>query len=570
MTFFFPGTMAEESCQSHESRSQIFEETLDCSGDNPPTKRARIITNPVQGSTLRAHINQSYLEKSFKQMIGTAFEEATSERDLGTSASILNEPFTCCILPNFVKENDFLEGLKEELLELNFINKSNDLYKFQQSEALQNFTSPHILALRKLLYDDFLSWLKDVTRISFSDTVDMTCSKYNHTDVLLCHDDELDGRRIAFILYLVPPWQEADGGLLDLFDMDEHGQPKSVVKSLVPKWNNLVFFEVTPKSFHQVSEVLSSEKCRLSVSGWFHGPTVPRQPPYKESRKALTSHMELEESVFCQWISDSYLNVVNQSEVQDTFSEASEIQLPAFFEKKKFDEVYAALQREDIKWEKCGPPNKRCYEVGNPSTLPAVVQECVRVMQSEFTFLLFSNFTALKLHEQAPCGEESDEDEQRSEGQEEERVLKEGKEDEQPHTVGRSTENDAEIPGTVPRKMPTSNPQCRAELRRWTHGCYTLLHDTDTEGSEFALDASIFFNTQNFSPDGGGFVSYIARGEDEELLNIFPEDNSLCLVYRDKDTLRFVKHINQSFVKSRETSSNKQSAFYELYLVFYE
>ena len=31
------------------------------------------------------------------------------------------------------------------------------------------------------------------------------------TDHLLCHDDELEGRRVAFILYLVPPWSEQDG-----------------------------------------------------------------------------------------------------------------------------------------------------------------------------------------------------------------------------------------------------------------------------------------------------------------------------------------------------------------------
>ena len=40
------------------------------------------------------------------------------------------------------------------------------------------------------------------------------------TDVLLCHDDELEGRRIAFILYLVPAWEQADGGTLDLYDAD--------------------------------------------------------------------------------------------------------------------------------------------------------------------------------------------------------------------------------------------------------------------------------------------------------------------------------------------------------------
>ena len=48
-------------------------------------------------------------------------------------------------------------------------------------------------------------------------------------DVLLCHDDELDTRRIAFILYLVPPWKEEDGGALDLFDMD--GRYSIIIKN---------------------------------------------------------------------------------------------------------------------------------------------------------------------------------------------------------------------------------------------------------------------------------------------------------------------------------------------------
>lgn len=40
------------------------------------------------------------------------------------------------------------------------------------------------------------------------------------TDALLCHDDELEGRRIAFILYLVPSWDRDLGGTLDLYDTD--------------------------------------------------------------------------------------------------------------------------------------------------------------------------------------------------------------------------------------------------------------------------------------------------------------------------------------------------------------
>lgn len=36
----------------------------------------------------------------------------------------------------------------------------------------------------------------------------------------------------------------------------EHFQPQQIVKSLVPSWNTLVFFEVSPVSFHQARSCL--------------------------------------------------------------------------------------------------------------------------------------------------------------------------------------------------------------------------------------------------------------------------------------------------------------------------
>ena len=33
-------------------------------------------------------------------------------------------------------------------------------------------------------------------------------------DYLLCHDDQLEGRRVAFIFYLVQDWTAQDGGEL--------------------------------------------------------------------------------------------------------------------------------------------------------------------------------------------------------------------------------------------------------------------------------------------------------------------------------------------------------------------
>jgi len=73
-----------------------------------------------------------------------------------------------------------------------------------------------------------------------STKIDVTSSRYDYTDYLLCHDDDIhddqmeNGRRIAFIYYLVPSeWNDSDGGLLDLFNVN--GIYKYVFNLLVMK-----------------------------------------------------------------------------------------------------------------------------------------------------------------------------------------------------------------------------------------------------------------------------------------------------------------------------------------------
>ena len=96
-------------------------------------------------------------------------------------------------------------------------------------------------------------------------------------------------------MYFVPPWTTEDGGSLDLFDTDSNGCPNTIIKSLLPRMNTMACFEVTPISFHQVAEVLSKEKTRLSIGGWFHGTTLPRPPKYKEPYLKLMSPKSISE-----------------------------------------------------------------------------------------------------------------------------------------------------------------------------------------------------------------------------------------------------------------------------------
>ncbi|XP_015259089.1 PREDICTED: prolyl 3-hydroxylase OGFOD1 [Cyprinodon variegatus] len=461
-------------------------------------------------------------------------------------------PFPHCIIKNFLRSQTFVESLQRELLELNFNEKSNDLYKFKQSDDLKKRKEPHIAAVRGALFGRFRSWLGDVLGVELEPTVDISCAKYEYTDVLLCHDDELEGRRVAFILYLVPPWQSSDGGTLDLYSTDSNFQPERIVKSLVPSWNTLVLFEVSPVSFHQVSEVLSRDKCRLSLSGWFHGPSLERPPRFKEPSIVKHPHLPRDEAVLFEWINPLYLDISHQEQIQTEFEDSSEIQLKDFLKEEKFREVREALRQSRIEWMKRGPANKRCYESASLDSLPECVNECWELLRSEAFFLLLSNFTGLHLHYLCPADEEDEETEKKHDNEEEE-------------VAGTSAESSTAGASNGGKKLST--PVCCGEVRRWSHGSYTLLHDAEAAQAEYALDLILPFGCTEWETEFGGSTCYVANEEDEELLTVYPEENSLALVYRDKETLKFVKHVNH---RSSHVDGSTCREFYDFSFVYYE
>ncbi|XP_004067239.1 prolyl 3-hydroxylase OGFOD1 [Oryzias latipes] len=506
-------------------------------------KRKKKKKNCEELPELCPDVQDESLKRAMKEAwgCGTHWSQGNVELDC--------HPFPHCIIKNFLSSKTFGENLQRELLELNFHEKSNDLYKFKQSDDLKKRKEPHIAGLRAALFGPFRSWLGDVLGVELETTVDVSCARYEYTDVLLCHDDELEGRRVAFILYFVPPWESSDGGTLDLYATDSHFQPQSIAKSLVPSWNTLVLFEVSPVSFHQVREVLSQDKCRLSVSGWFHGSSLQRPPRYKEPPFPRNPHLPRDETVLLEWVNPVYLDISYQEKIQEEFEDSSEIQLKDFLREEKFKEVGEALQQAQIVWMKRGPPNKRCFDVASLDTLPECVTECWELLNSEAFFLLLSNFTGLRLHYLCPADSEDEEEaKQKMEGE----------------AAGSSTESSA---ASAKKEKELSTPVCCGNVRRWSHGSYTLLHDGEAEKAEYALDLLLPFGCTGWQSEFGGFTCYIANEEDEELLTVYPEDNSLALVYRDKETLKFVKHINHNSC-SADTSAFR--GFYDFSFVYYE
>uniref|UniRef100_A0A4W5M764 Prolyl 3-hydroxylase OGFOD1 n=1 Tax=Hucho hucho TaxID=62062 RepID=A0A4W5M764_9TELE len=518
-------------------------------------KRQRDIENAEKGKKRKKREERAELSPLLEdEDVKRGVKEAWSQRAQYSHGGLELDchPFPHCIIRNFIQSDSFTENLQRELLDLNFHEKSNDLYKFNQSDDLKKRKEPHITGLRAALFGLFRSWLGEVLGVELEPTVDISCAKYQYTDVLLCHDDELEGRRVAFILYLVPPWERSDGGTLDLFSTDDHFQPHSVVKSLVPSWNTLVLFEVSPVSFHQVAEVLSEDKCRLSLSGWFHGPSLERPPRHIEPPFPRSPHLPRDETLLLEWLNPLYLDVDYQSQVQQEFEDSSEIQLKNFLKEEKFKEVSEALRSTDVQWTKQGPPNRRCYEVASLESFPQCVSACWELLCSEAFFLLLSNFTGLRLHYLSPSDE--DEEEEKDQEDEEEREA---------------TGSSGDTPSANKNNKEPSTPVCVGELRRWAHGGYTLLHDGDASRAEYALDLLLPLSCPDWQTEFGGFTSYVANEEDEELLMVYPEENSLALVYRDKETLKFVKHINHRS-STLPFGDSCRRAVYDLSFVYYE
>ncbi|KAM6057690.1 prolyl 3-hydroxylase OGFOD1 [Chlamydotis macqueenii] len=517
----------------------------------------------------RAELCAALRDAALRERAAAAWDRGEPLRH--EAAAVEPVPFRHGVIPGFLAGPAFAEGLRDELLGFGFRPRRNDLFSLRQSEELAGRPEPHVAALRHALCEEFRAWLSAVTQIELEPTIDISCAKYEYTDVLLCHDDELEGRRIAFILYLVPPWEKSDGGTLDLYSTDEHFQPQQVIKSLVPSWNTLVFFEVSPVSFHQVSEVLSEDKCRLSVSGWFHGASIVRPPRHIEAPLPRSPHIAYDHEILYEWINLVYLDMESQAQIQEEFEERSETLLKDFLKKEKYQLLCEALENKDIQWSSRGPANKRLYETAEEDSLPDMLKKFLQFLRSEALFLLLSNFTGLKLHFLAPSDEDEDVGEGRTADMSGHSSPKPEEKETEHHTDSNPCQPDE--PNNVPEAQDgemqngLGTPVCAGELRRWTHGHYTLVHDT--QATEFALDLLFFCGCEDWDAEYGGFTSYIAKGEDEELLTVNPEDNCLALVYRDKETMKFVKYINHRSLARLKRHPNR-TGFWDFSFVYYE
>ena len=181
---------------------------------------------------------------------------------------VKKNPFPYVIVNDFLDSNT-LDLVIDALAGLEYDFKESDLFSYWSSIDLTDIDHPAINILRDDLGDS--SWREKVAA-SFGSkklsSIDMAAYVYGLGDFLLPHDDQVEGRVIAYSLHLTPEITKKTGGSLNVFNASKEGKSE-LIESIIPKFNSLILFEVSNRSWHQVSEVMEDIQ-RLTVTGWYH------------------------------------------------------------------------------------------------------------------------------------------------------------------------------------------------------------------------------------------------------------------------------------------------------------
>ena len=199
---------------------------------------------------LQEWISSGYLQLKKREKLRTTFREHT--------------PFPYLELRGFFREQKIMKVLPALRKEM-FIRKEADLFQFSQTQDLVSTKSKILQKFRSFLSSpELVTYLSNLTNTNLkAKEIDMSGTLYQDTDFLLCHDDRLEGRKIAYFVYH-STLDRKDGGRLLLYD-----QLEKVAASIIPTFNTFAFFAVSAKSLHVVEEMVRPKQ-RLAISGWFH------------------------------------------------------------------------------------------------------------------------------------------------------------------------------------------------------------------------------------------------------------------------------------------------------------
>lgn len=201
---------------------------------------------------LQKWVNKKYLNDRELSKISSNFKKA--------------KPYPNFSLDDFFNKNKLSE-LKKAILKEKFEKIGRDLFSLSHTKDLAYSKNPAINEFYNLISSKgFIGLIKKLTDEKLSGRIDMQSHIMGQGDYLLFHDDELEGRKTAYVVYLSALNAE-DGGRLQLYDIKK---PINPVKNITPKFNSFACFKVSRKSLHTVEEIMQG-KNRLTIGGWFYG-----------------------------------------------------------------------------------------------------------------------------------------------------------------------------------------------------------------------------------------------------------------------------------------------------------
>lgn len=178
------------------------------------------------------------------------------------------KPFPHIALHNILRKEK-LQQLERSLEKQEFSRKEADLFSF--------FQTADLFIMKDRIITEFLAMLQSKEFTHIANTITGTKTKagkvdaagfiYADGDHLLCHDDGISSRKIAYIMNF-STLGARQGGALALFSANKRNEPEKIVRRITPKKNTLVLFRVTNRSHHMVEEVLGAK--RMTIAGWFH------------------------------------------------------------------------------------------------------------------------------------------------------------------------------------------------------------------------------------------------------------------------------------------------------------
>lgn len=449
----------------------------------------------------RSIISERIFSSDFQQIFCRHWNNFTAVKT--SNLEIIPRPFRVAKISNFLGSEEFIDKMKNELSIVRNHRNCTDLYQFEQTDDLSNVQTMNIKLLYETFQTDLLFWMERNMTIVLNNKMSMSSACYSDTDYLLCHDDNLSDRRIAFVLYLSKNWTMEDGGTLDLFDTDDNGLPRNVVRSIIPEYNSLLFFEVVDNSYHQVAEVISAEKVRWSINGWWHGPhRESNRPPRSE---LVLNFIKPEDTVvdLNEWITECYLFPGIIKEIQEDIEQESFAFLSNFLKQDMYNELSTDVISDQICWRKVGPADLRNYEIADENTLPSNLKAFYNIFKSIVFFRLLKEYTELDL---VP---------------DEERVT----------------------------------PKMHIELQRWSRGCYTLIYDTPktpkTDSGVSAFSAKSVEETKDSNVDSEH--AYDASSESSKVSKS-SENRDIC------SPIEFNRNADEKFIPVARCNTSSSSS----------